>query len=190
MNNVFIEGKNFLGLSYTSPQLAEGEYENCSFTNCSFLNFNLSAFNFIECEFKNCDLSMAKTKGTGFKTAVFKNCKLVGIHFGDCNPFSLSLHFEDCLLNLSSLYKLKLKGIQFKRCNLQEVDFAETDLTGAIFDSCDLAGALFENSILEKVDFLTAYNYSIDPNINRIKKAKFSMAGVIGLLYKHDIEIK
>ena len=190
MNKVFIEGKNFLGLSDTSSQLTEGEYENCSFINCSFLNFNLSGFNFIECEFKICDLSMVKAKGTGFRIVVFKNCKLVGINFGDCNSFSLSLHFEDCLLNLSSFYKLKLKGTLFNRCNLQEVDFAETDLTGSIFDTCDLAGALFENSILEKVDFETAFNYSIDPNINRIKKAKFSMAGVLGLLHKHDIEVK
>jgi fluoroquinolone resistance protein len=133
---------------------------------------------------------MVKSKGTGLKNVVFKNYKLVGIHFGDCNPFSLSLHFEDCLLNLSSFYKLKLKGIQFKRCNLQEVDFTETDLTASVFGNCDLAGALFENSILEKVDFETAFNYSIDPNINQIKKAKFSMAGSIGLLFKHDIEIK
>ncbi len=124
MNKVYLEGKNYTGLATTNLELTEGEYENCSFSNCSFLNFNLSAFNFIECEFKNCDLSMAKVKDTGFKTVVFKNCKLVGIHFGDCNPFSLSLHLEDCLLNLSSFYKLKLKGTLFKRCNLQEVDFA------------------------------------------------------------------
>jgi fluoroquinolone resistance protein len=189
MNKVYLEGQNFTGLA-TNLQLVEGEYENCSFSNCSFLNFNLSAFNFIECEFENCDFSMVKVKGTGFKTVVFKNCKLIGIHFGDCNPFSLSLHFEDCLLNLSSFYKLKLKATQFKRCNLQEVDFAEADLTGSKFDTCDLTGALFENSILDKADFETAFNYSIDPNINRIKKAKFSMAGIMGLLFKHDIEIK
>lgn len=83
-----------------------------------------------------------------------------------------------------------MKGIKFKNCNLQEVDFTETDLTSSSFEKCDLAGAIFEKSILEKADFQTAYNYSIDPDINRIKKAKFSMAGIIGLLDKHDIEIK
>jgi fluoroquinolone resistance protein len=44
--------------------------------------------------------------------------------------------------------------------------------------------------LLEKADFRTAYNYSIDPEKNRIKKAKFSIFGVTGLLDKYDIEIE
>jgi fluoroquinolone resistance protein len=43
---------------------------------------------------------------------------------------------------------------------------------------------------LEKADLRTAYNYSIDPSINKIKKAKFSLPGVVGLLSKYDIEIE
>ena len=53
-----------------------------------------------------------------------------------------------------------------------------------------MAGATFDNSNLEKVDFTTAFNFSIDPEINRIKKAKFSLAGVLGLLNKYDIIIE
>jgi len=48
---------------------------------------------------------------------------------------------------------------------------------------------VFENTILEKVDFSTSFNYSIDPEMNKIKKAKFSLPEVIGLLNKYDIEI-
>jgi len=44
--------------------------------------------------------------------------------------------------------------------------------------------------LLEKVNFLTSYNYSIDPENNRLKKAKFSMNGLAGLLGKYDIEIE
>lgn len=47
-----------------------------------------------------------------------------------------------------------------------------------------------ENTILEKSDFQTSYNYSIDPEINRIKKAKFSFQGAVGLLDKYDIEVE
>jgi hypothetical protein len=43
---------------------------------------------------------------------------------------------------------------------------------------------------LEKADFRTSYNYSINPEVNRIKKAKFSTAGIAGLLCKYDIEIE
>ena len=42
---------------------------------------------------------------------------------------------------------------------------------------------------LEKADFRTAFNYSIDPENNRMKKAKFSPPEVVGLLNKYDIEI-
>ena len=92
-------------------------------------------------------------------------------------------------MNLASFYKRKLKKTKFLNCSLQEVDFVEADLGAAIFDNCDMAGAIFDNTILEKADFRTSYNYAIDPELNKIKKAKFSMPGVLGLLLKYDIEI-
>jgi uncharacterized protein YjbI with pentapeptide repeats len=84
---------------------------------------------------------------------------------------------------------LKCKKTTFKNCTLHEVDFTESDLTSSVFDNCDFAGALFENTILEKADFTSSFNYSINPDINKIKKAKFSASGVLGLLGKYDIEI-
>jgi fluoroquinolone resistance protein len=44
--------------------------------------------------------------------------------------------------------------------------------------------------MLEKADFRTSNGYSIDPEMNRIKKAKFSLEGVAGLLDKYDIEVE
>jgi uncharacterized protein YjbI with pentapeptide repeats len=64
-----------------------------------------------------------------------------------------------------------------------------TDLTEAVFDDCDLQRAIFVNTNIEKTDFRTAFNYSIDLELNRIKKAKFSAHGISGLLDKYDIEI-
>jgi uncharacterized protein YjbI with pentapeptide repeats len=65
----------------------------------------------------------------------------------------------------------------------------ECDLSSSTFDNCNLANAVFQNSVIEKADFREAFNYSIDPEVNKIKKAKFSIAGVAGLLDKFDIEI-
>ncbi|MDO9037589.1 MAG: pentapeptide repeat-containing protein, partial [Lutibacter sp.] len=98
--------------------------------------------------------------------------------------------FEDCHLNIISFYKLKLKNTKFNKCKLQEVDFTETDLSNASFNNCDLIGSIFNATILEKADFRTSYNYSIDPEINRIKKARFSLQGIVGLLGKYQIEIE
>ena len=112
-----------------------------------------------------------------------------GLRFDTCNDFGLSFSFENCLLNHSTFYKTKIKKTLFKNSQLNEADFSECDLTGSLFDNCDLTRAIFVNSILEKADFRTSYNFSIDPGINRIKKAKFSLTTVSGLLDKYDIEI-
>jgi uncharacterized protein YjbI with pentapeptide repeats len=85
---------------------------------------------------------------------------------------------------------LKLKKTRFKNSNLSEVDFTEADLTNSLFENCDLSGARFERTILEKADLSTSHNYSIDPELNKIKKAKFSILGIAGLLDKYDIEIE
>ena len=72
---------------------------------------------------------------------------------------------------------------------LHEVDFAEADMMGVNFNNCDLSGSSFEKTNLEKADFRTAFNYSFDPEHNKIKKAKFSKEEVVGLLRKYNIEI-
>ena len=71
-----------------------------------------------------------------------------------------------------------------------EVDFSETDLVGSVFKNCDLSGTIFENTHLEKADLRTAYNYHIDPESNKLKKAKFSLQGLPGLLDKYGLEIE
>jgi len=114
---------------------------------------------------------------------------MLGLYFENCNQFGLSFSFDNCNLTHSSFYQTILKKTIFKNSQFHEVDFAECDLTSCVFDNCDLAKATFKNTILEKVDFRTSFNYSINPEINRIKKAKFSLSGIVGLLDKYDIQI-
>ncbi len=190
MNQAIIENKVFEKINFVEKGIPRGDYDNCRFINCQFTNINLSSFSFIECEFDGCDLSMAKINNTSFKGVKFINCKLLGLNFNDCDNFLLMMHFDNCHLNLASFYKLELKNIGFQNCDLQEADFTETDLTNSTFENCDLNRAIFSSTNLEKADFSTAYNYSIDPEINRIKKAKFSSIGVLGLLDKYDIIIE
>lgn len=93
-------------------------------------------------------------------------------------------------MDMASFHRLKLKGTIFKNCRLQDVDFTETDLTSSVFDNCDLQSALFGHTILEKADFRSSVKYSIDPEENRIKKAKFSVFGLAGLLGKYNITVE
>ena len=115
---------------------------------------------------------------------------MVGFPFFELNSFLLELNFNNCNLSLASFYLLNLKHTAFNNCNLQSVDFTQTNLTQASFNTCDLSKALFENSNLEKTDFTTATNYTIHPEKNKIKGAKFNKDGLYGLLSMYNISIK
>lgn len=169
--------------------LAAGEYENCVFSKCNFESANFKSFQFINCRFESCNLSLIQLGNASLQKIFFTDCKMQGLHFEACNPFLLEVHFERCVLNLSSFYQTKIKKTNFNSCVLHEVDFSEADFSGSIFHDCDLAGALFDRTILEKADFSSAFNYTISPTINRLKKAKFSKDGLSGLLGDFGIEI-
>jgi uncharacterized protein YjbI with pentapeptide repeats len=80
--------------------------------------------------------------------------------------------------------------LKFQNCKLVEVDFSESDLSGVLFDRCDLSGATFDRTNLEKADLRTSINYLINPEINKVKKAKFSYPAVLGLLTKYDVVVE
>lgn len=186
----YIEEEIFERQDFTESALAKGSYENCSFINCNFSSADLSEVRFVECEFRDCNMSMADFADTGFREVRFIDSKLLGLSFHSCNKVLFSATFENCLLNLSSFYKMNLKNAVFRNCSLHEADFTEADLTGALFDSCDLDRAIFSGTILEKADLRAAYNYSIDPDANKIRKARFSLEGIPGLLRRYDIVIE
>ena len=189
MQTVYTMDKTFDKNDFTQIPLAKGEYENCTFKNCNFAENDLSNFKFMDCEFIGCNLSLAKIHKTALQGIKFKDCKMLGLRFDTCADFNLSFSFDNCTLNHSSFYKIKIKKTIFKNSQLQETDFTECDVTSSVFDHCDLTNATFAFTILEKADLRTSYNYSIDPEKNRIKKARFSLQGVTGLLDKYDIEI-
>lgn len=82
-----------------------------------------------------------------------------------------------------------MKDISFKESKIHEAYFSNTILNGASFADSDLLGTIFHNCDLCKADFSTASRYSIDPQTNKIKKAKFSLPEAVGLLQGFDIII-
>jgi len=177
-------------MDYAQKPLVKGEYENTTFSHCSFYGADVSGISFRKCVFEGCDFSLASVQKTAFDDVHFKSCKLLGVRLDKCNDFLLSVDFEDCLLGMTVFVKLPLKNTRFKNCNLQEADFAEADLSGAIFDNCDLTRTVFSHTNLQKADFRSAFGYSLNPMDNRIKKARFSTLGIIGLLDSYDIIIE
>ncbi|MBD3905051.1 pentapeptide repeat-containing protein [Chryseobacterium sp. Ch-15] len=189
MRDAYVIDDNFDNINFTQQPLEAGEYENCTFRNCNFEYVNLSEFKLTSCEFIDCNLSMTKLAGTAFRDVIFKDCKMFGMHFDDCNEFGMSFRFDGCALNNSVFYKTSIKRTLFKNCKLIEVDFAESDLSNSVFSNCDLSGATFERTNMEKADLRTSFNYTINPESNKLKKTKFSLSEVHGLLRRFDIEI-
>ena len=190
MKENYTEDQAFDKNDFTQQPLPGGTYEHCTFNHCNFAGSDLSGIAFVDCSFTGCNLSLAKLHRTVFRDIQFKDCKMLGLRFDTCSEFGLSFAFDNCQLNHASFYKLKIKKTVFKHSQLQEVDFAESDLSGAVFDHCAMPDATFDRTILERADFRTATHFSIDPENNRIKKAKFSLSGLPGLLDKYELEIE
>jgi uncharacterized protein YjbI with pentapeptide repeats len=143
----------------------------------------------MDCEFIECNLSLTDLTGTSLKTVLFKDCKLLGIHFSMCTDFLFNVNFQDCVLDYTSFANKKMAKTKFNTCSMKEVNFVGTNLTNSVFKNCNLDNAVFNDTQLAGVDFTTAYNYKIDPEFNPMKKAKFSTQGIVGLLDKYDIKI-
>ena len=190
MEEQFIAEKSFERKDFSENGLEKGEYELCVFSNCNFSESDLSNIRFMDCEFYDCNLSSANVFQTGFQNILFKDCKLLGLYFDKCSDFGFSIKVENCQLNHSSFFKLNLSKTSFKKSNLSEVDFTECDLSSSNFDNCDLKNVIFNNSNLQNADFRTSINFIIDPEINRIKGAQFTLETVVGLLTKYNIKIE
>ncbi len=189
MSQSYFEDLTIEKMVFTEKPLAKGFYEGCTFSGCDFANADISDTNFTDCAFKDCNLSLAKIVKTTFNHVHFTGCKMLGLHFDECSKMIFSVQFTSCVLNLSSFFRLNMKKTTFSSCSLHEVDFTETDLAGASFDDCDLAGAIFDGTNIEKADFRKAINYTLDPDKNKVKKARFAVAGLAGLLGKHNLDI-
>ncbi|MCX6154326.1 MAG: pentapeptide repeat-containing protein [Candidatus Kapabacteria bacterium] len=187
---ILTESRSFQEINFSDGSTQRSDYENCKFENCSFVKANLTDISFMDCVFSSCDFSLAKIGNTAFREVKFKACKLVGLHFEETSKFGLSAEFDNCVLNLSSFYKLSLKNCKFSDSSLQEVDFTDADLSKLSLNKCNLAGCVFNNTNLERADFRTAYNFTINPMKNRIYKAKFSSINVTGLLDSFNILIE
>lgn len=188
--SALVENRVFKGLAFNENMLEKAIYEDCSFIRCNFNASDLSGIMFRNCRFVSCDLSLARFRDTGLQEVHFSGCKLLGTVFGDCSKLLFEAGFENCMMKLSSFRKMKLRNTVLLKCDLREADFTETDLSGSTFAECDLLLAIFHHTNLEGTDLRTAFNFSISPESNRLRKARFSADGLAGLLDSYGIVIE
>lgn len=183
------EGRVIKSEDFSKKSLEGYVFVSCSFNSCDFSESILRHAKFCACTFVNCNLSLPKLDGCRFQDAQFIECKIVGAEFFKCEKTFFSVSFKKCLLQYCNFSDLNMKNASFNGSHLKENHFSNTFLSGANFTDVDLSGTIFHNCDLCKADFSSATRYDINPQTNKIKKAKFSLPEAIGLLRGFDITI-
>ncbi len=186
----YIIGRDYTDITFSEDAVMYKDFEHCTFTGCDFSGCDYTGTAFIDCTFVSCNFYEAKINYVAFRGALFNDCDFNGVNFSMVDPLLFEVEFRDCMLDYAKFYTLKIKGTIFSNCSLIAVDFMKTDLTAVVFDNCNMHKAVFIDAVAEKADFTTSYNFSIDPERNKLKKAQFSQAGLKGLLDKYEIIVK
>ncbi len=189
MDEAEYDGKTFEKINYAGETITGKEFQDCIFKNCDFSGTQLLKNKFLDCLFSDCNLSMTKLSGSTISNAEFKNCKLLGVIFSECQDFLFSVGFRNCILDYSSFFGKKMLKTLFIQSSLKEVNFTGAILSGSVFDQSDMSGAVFNQTNLTSANFVTAFNYAIDPEFNDLQKAAFAVDGLAGLLTRYNLKI-
>jgi fluoroquinolone resistance protein len=186
-----IEDAEIKGQDYAGKEIKFKEIIDTKFIRCTFTDAFFNECRFKNCAFIQCDLSMMRVKSSRFADVQFEKCKTVGINWTEASwekgGFFRLIDFDDCALNYSSFFGLKLHKMKMTKCTALEVDFGEADLTGAVFSHTDFSGSIFMHTNLTEADFVNAANYTISAKNNTLKKTKFSLPEAMSLLRSLDI---
>ncbi|GAB3509090.1 pentapeptide repeat-containing protein [Spirosoma knui] len=166
------------------------EFEQCLLRKLDLSRATLAKSNFIGCSFEECNLTNVSLREAKLYDVNFIACTLTHVDFGHCNPFGFHTNFRDCQLDYTVFINRRLKKARFVNCSLKEAYFLKCELNGSVFDTCDLELTRFESNDLSQVDFSSSFNLKLDPDLNKVKKAKFSLYNLPGLLSKYELVIK
>ncbi|MGV3704926.1 MAG: pentapeptide repeat-containing protein [Arcticibacter sp.] len=189
MERIVHEDKTFEKVVYAEKLVKGREFQSCTFVNCDFSNSEFYYSKFMDCTFDGCNLSMMKLSESTVNNVTFRNSKILGVNFSECQDFLFSVSFDSCILDYSSFLGKKMLKTRFIRTSMKEVNFNKTNLSQSLFDQTDLSGALFDATNLTAANLVSAYGFAIDPEHNVIKKASFSQHGLAGLLARYQINV-
>lgn len=180
--------QQFSSVDFTTSPPEFTEAYDCIFEGCNFQEVDLGHSKFNDCEFRHCNFSVTKIANAVFRGCKFIGCKALGVNWSSAQRIE-NCRFTECNMTSAVLMHRDLRNFVFEDSILVDVDFSAANMQRAQFKNCDLAGAMFRNTNLARADFSTAKNYDIDPKINILAKAKFSMPEAISLLSGLGIEL-
>jgi fluoroquinolone resistance protein len=146
----------FAGWNLTEADLNGLDFQGCEFLRCRGAHANFSSSNVAEARFLFCDFNNTKWRGTNVSSAFFRDCKLTGAQMVVANTL-MPPAFERCLLinaNLRGLSfrRAQLDGVDFQGADLRDADFRDAVLTGCSLREANVANARFEGADLRGAD--------------------------------------
>lgn len=187
---LYVDNLKFENIDFNAQPLDKKEYEQCSFVGSLFYGVNIGERVFVDCEFVRCDFSMCAFESSALRGCRFVDCKMVGSNFMNAAKVGFSVEFVNSKLDMSIFVGQSMLRTKFNHCSVVDCDFSEVNLSLSLFEGCDLSGATFSSTNLERVDFRSSYGYSISPNSNRVRGAKFSRFDAIGLLDEFGVVVE
>lgn len=180
--------EKFSKLALTQESIKEIEFEQCQFIDCSFIDCHIEQSHFYNTKFFNSSLSAVLPIDSRFIDVSFSNSKVIGIDWTRSQSIQ-NLSFINSQINYSNFRQLEIPNSIIVSCEAKEVDFNETNLSSSDLHDTDFDQSIFHKTNLTKCNFLGAKNYFIDPRVNFIKKAQFSLPEALTLLQSFDISI-
>jgi uncharacterized protein YjbI with pentapeptide repeats len=183
----------FDGVVQEGAKLASCEFDECRFVGCRLTESELRGCRFVDCAFEQCDLSLMHLPRSTLSACRFEDSKIIGVNWTEAawpeTRLWVPIGFERCVLNHSTFLGLNLSEVRIVRCTVHDVDFREADLTKADFTDSDLRGSHFVNTDLTGADLRSARSYRIDPRVNTLKGARFSLPEAVSLLEGLGIDL-
>lgn len=176
------EQQRFRNLKTSDWILKTKIFNQCSFESCNFIENDLTDTYFMDCKFMRCQFSLVRLDGCKLQDVVFRDSKIVGLDFSNCNTFLLRMNFHSCKIDTCNFSGLKLQNSSFESCMIINSDFFDADLTGSNFRKAQFTKTIFQNTNLSKTIFLESRGYVINPLENKIKGAYFSLPEATTLL--------
>ena len=184
-------GQAFKNLSLPGVEISGREFDRCTFTKCDFREAKFADCRLRECHFVDCELNAVRLPACSLSEVEFVDCRLIGVNWTETawakGRFLVPVSFVRCVINHSLFIALDMHECEIKVCTAREADFSDADLSRANCAATDFHEARFWHTDLTDADFRGATNYTIDANINTLKRTKFSLPEAMALLYSLDI---
>ena len=185
--------QRFKRLTCRAQVITRQKFDGCTFDHCSFQETVFQSCRFNDCTFTDCDLRLARVPGSSFRSVLFERSNVTGINWADGSwaksGLLNSIGFHECDVSYATFIGLELKKLVMTQCVAKDVDFSDANLTQANCTETDFFESRFVHTNLTEADFTHARNYAIDPSLNVLKNAKFSLPEAIALLRGLNIEL-